>query len=346
MLARPGQALRWLREISAGPQESDMQGVPVRYPRWVSPPNRLFGWYGAALRTAQVAGELQRLARAFRPDAIVASWLPDGLTAAWLGRRLGVRVIAIADGTDVNVWPQKHRGWSYARGILNRDVDTLVYVSDKMRQVGQARGLTGKHVVLRNAVDVNLFKPGARAGESAEFALLGIGRLIAQKGYAVLLEALAHFTRCGGGPARLTLVGDGPEKSALLEQAARLGLSDLVAIAPPMRQENLVAYYQNADVFCLPSFSEGFPCVVVEALACGVPVVGSDVGGTAEALDAGSGLLVPAGDAAALGEALLQARARAWDRAAIRARAVREFSFEQWAETMMGLARGEAGQTA
>jgi len=95
-----------------------------------------------------------------------------------------------------------------------------------------------------------------------------------------------------------------------------------------MPHEKLINYYQKADVFCLPSFSEGFPCVVVEAMACGKPVVASQVGGVTEIVDDQSGIMVPPGDARALCNALLVATSRSWDSAAIRQKIVDSFSWE------------------
>ena len=169
-------------------------------------------------------------------------------------------------------------------------------------------GLHGrKNAVLHNAVDVHLFMPSPIKRENKPFTILSVGRLVPMKGFHILLSAVAQLNQSLAQPAHLILVGDGPQKEELLQKAEVLGLRDKLKIVAPMPQEQLVAYYQQADVFCLPSFSEGLPCVVVEAMACGKPVVATRVGGIPELVDEKTGILVPPGDPKSLCEALVQA---------------------------------------
>ena len=116
-----------------------------------------------------------------------------------------------------------------------------------------------------------------------------------------------------------------------------LGIVASVEFTGAVDQKELVAYYQKADVLCLSSFSEGFPCAVVEAMACGKPVVASQVGGIAEVVDSQSGILVPPGDLKLLSEALLQAKNRVWDQRMIRQRIVDGFEWGKWTQTVLQL---------
>lgn len=338
ILTRPGQAYRWMRNQAQHPCEMMLQGMPVYYPRWIYPPKRIIGWYSSYFLYFQVQNLVKKLAKSFLPDAILASWLPDAVAASLLGNTLHIPVLAIADGTDVNAMPDKYRAWNYARDILNEKADFLVFVSDALKSVGNSRGLSGrKSIVLHNAVDIHLFTPSSLVRNDGVFTILGVGRLIHAKGFQILLDAFAAFHRRLSEPARLILVGEGPQRNSLVQQAVDLGIRSSVEFVDPLEQEELVKYYQAANVFCLPSYSEGLPCVVVEAMACGKPVVASRVGGTPEVVDAQSGILVAPGDASALCEALLQAKNSVWNGEIIRKKIVDDFGWEKWAKTMIEL---------
>lgn len=342
MARKPGQGWAWIRKQRQIPENTVYQGVPVLYPKWVCPPKKVFGWFASLFQFWQARSAVLPLTKEFRPDVIVASWLPDAVAAVKLGGEVGLPVLAIADGTDVNAYPELYRGWKYARDLLNEKLDNLVFVSEALCRTGSARGLRGKkNMVLRNAVDVHLFRPAEKARGADPFTVLGIGRLVPLKGLHDLLPAFAEFRLLAGRPARLVIVGDGPEREALMRQADALGIAPAVEVLAPMQQEELVKVYQSAAVFCLPSYSEGFPCVVVEAMACGKPVIATRVGGVAEVVDETSGLLVQPGDQNGLRDALAQSAARTWDAEQIRQKIVDQYAWETWADKMIAAVRME-----
>jgi glycosyltransferase involved in cell wall biosynthesis len=155
--------------------------------------------------------------------------------------------------------------------------------------------------------------------------VLGIGRLVAQKDFATLIDAFAAVRRAR--PARLLILGEGPDRAALEAKVAALGLTDDVAM--PGFVPDPPAYLAHADVFALSSVYEGLPVVLIEALACGCPVVSTDCPtGTDEVLEGGRhGRLVPVGDAPALADAILATLQAPPDRAAL-ARRGADFSLE------------------
>lgn len=136
--------------------------------------------------------------------------------------------------------------------------------------------------------------------------LLFVGRLDVVKGVPLLLEALAEARKTL--PAlRLTLVGDGPDREALLDQARALELADIVEFAGYLSQTEVAALLAYADCLVLPSFAEGVPVVLMEAMAARLPVIATRVGGVSELVaDGVSGRLVAPGDAAALADAIRQ----------------------------------------
>jgi glycosyltransferase involved in cell wall biosynthesis len=169
-----------------------------------------------------------------------------------------------------------------------------------------------------------------------------IGRLVPQKAIHVLLDATPALLRAD--PAtRVLVVGDGPLRGALEAQASRLGIADAVTFAG--YQEDVVSAYAAMDVFVLPSRDEGFGLVFLEAMAVGVPVVGTRVIGSEDAVDDGAtGLLVPYADAPALAQAVrrllddAELRCRLRDTAAERVQ--RSSSREQFAAQVEAVYRG------
>jgi glycosyltransferase involved in cell wall biosynthesis len=135
----------------------------------------------------------------------------------------------------------------------------------------------------------------APAGAVAEPTILYVGRLVPEKGQAVLLRAVA-LLRERGRRVRATLVGEGPQRSALEALAEQLGVAGQLDFTGALGQDEIRALYETASVFCLPSFAEGIPCVLMEAMAMELPVVSTFVAGIPELVDDGhNGLLVAPG---------------------------------------------------
>lgn len=158
-------------------------------------------------------------------------------------------------------------------------------------------------------VDAELFRSdGANAraalGLTDRHLVLSVGRFVPIKNVALLIDALARMRQVDSS-AHLLLVGEGPEQRVLQQLAARLGVAGAVTFAGYVPQDRMAPYYRAADVFALPSEFDNSPNVVLEAMACGLPVVATNVGGVADYVvgDRG-GSLVPGGDADALADAL------------------------------------------
>ncbi|HZV74517.1 MAG TPA: glycosyltransferase family 4 protein [Conexibacter sp.] len=144
----------------------------------------------------------------------------------------------------------------------------------------------------------------SRNGDGARIEVLCVARLVQLKGHAVLLNALAML-HAAGVPVHATLLGDGPSRRALERLAEQLELGELVTFAGAVGQDEIASWYAAADVFCLPSFAEGLPVVLMEAMAMGLPVVASRITGVPELVEHDrSGLLVTPGRADELAAAL------------------------------------------
>ena len=147
-------------------------------------------------------------------------------------------------------------------------------------------------------------RPGRAAASTGPLNVLCVGRLVPDKGQLLLLEAMAELRERGIAVA-LTLVGDGPDRDALSLSAARLGIGGSVVLRGSLGQSDVAALYRSADVFCLPSFAEGLPVVLMEAMAHGLPVVTTRIAGVSELVDDGvNGTVIPAGRVDLLADAL------------------------------------------
>jgi glycosyltransferase involved in cell wall biosynthesis len=146
--------------------------------------------------------------------------------------------------------------------------------------------------LVRMSVDPDRYPPmieERRARAPGPLRVLFVGRLVPEKGPGVLLDAAAAMSR----PIELRVVGDGPLRDVLAAQVERLGLRDRVVLTGPLGQNELPEQYAWADAFCLPSFAEGLPVVLMEAMSTGLPVVTTRIAGIPELVEDGvSGLTV------------------------------------------------------
>ena len=202
---------------------------------------------------------------------------------------------------------------------LLASADAITCVSDRAREslaallpAARRVGIT-RHIVA--APERSAVVPRATApGDVVHFVC--VARLCTEKGIEPLLRAFAHACERGTA-ARLTLAGDGPDRDRFEQLAVALGIADRVRFRGRFPHSALGAVLGEADVFVLPSFTEGLPVAMMEAMAHGMPIVATRVGGVPEIVhDRVSGLLVPPGDA----EALCQALGRVAGDAGLRAR--------------------------
>ena len=171
----------------------------------------------------------------------------------------------------------------------------------------------GKFEISRLGVDTERFALRATKPPGDPFELVCVGRLVAAKGQHILLDALADL-RAEGRRVHLTLVGQGPDMESLKAQSSRLGLGEAVTMTGAVNQDAILDYYLRADAFVLPSFAEGLPVVLMEAMALGVPCITTHITGVPEMIRDGiEGLLVAPSDT----EGLTRAIARLMDEPAL-----------------------------
>jgi colanic acid/amylovoran biosynthesis glycosyltransferase len=243
-------------------------------------------------------GEFARVLEAFRPDVIHAHFATaPAATARELAAALGVPFTFTAHGYDVHRRPPVDFA---ARAMA---AGAVVTVSEANARAIEAFGVPRAHVrILPAGIDTARFAPGSPPAGTPH--IVCVARLNDVKNHGLLLEACAILRR-RGTPYRCTFVGDGPCRDALVDQRAALGLEGVVEFAGGATQESVLGWWRQASVGVLTSVSEGMPVALMEAAACGVPVVATAVGGVPELVEDGvTGLLAPSGDAAAVATAL------------------------------------------
>ena len=268
-----------------------------------------------------------RYAQALRTCSVLRVFQMTGaLPAVIARRRFGVPFVA-----TYGFWYERLAGSMHTR-LLRRAViamglaaaDAVICTTPELATHARRRVRGDRVHIIPNGVDTTLFTPMGRPA-SARRSILYVGRLSREKNLSALVEAVAKLA--SRFDVALRFIGDGPMRAQLAEHAEALGVD--AEFTPVVEHRRLPAIVARADVFVLPSFTEGHPKVLLEAMSCGVPCIASDVGGNRAILADGlTGLLFDLEDPGALADSLarvlgdgdLAARLGAHARAEVRER--------------------------
>ncbi len=333
---------RWSK-MAAVPSREVIEGLPVYHPRYLVTPK-----VGMSLYPVTLALSATRLIARLRRDGyelVDAHYLyPDAVAAALLTQQLHMPLVVTGRGSDINYLPEfriprRWIGWALRRADGRAAVCTAL--AHRMQELG---GGTQPTTVLRNGVDATRFAPGNRAAARRVLGLsphdtiiASVGSLIERKGHHLAIEALAQLRREGRTNLRLLIVGSGPEQQRLRRQAQQLAVDDSVILHGTLPHAEIARVFVAADLLLLASRSEGWANVLLEALACGTPVVATAVPGTVEA--AGSpdvGVLFSERSGAGVAAALRQGLGQSWNAKHIRAYA-ESFSWDETSDGQVAL---------
>jgi teichuronic acid biosynthesis glycosyltransferase TuaC len=300
-------------------------GVHVYFPRFLSVPGLFKSWDGFFM----ALGSLPTLVKLRHHFNIIDAHFayPDGYAATLLGKWLKIPVTITLRGTEVPLSKMPGRKARLLTALKNA---TRVFsVSDSLKQHVVSLGVESDKIrVIGNGIDAVKFYPLDKSVARAELkipgdakVLISVGGLVDRKGFHRVIEVLP--TLVANYPELIYLIvgGDSSEgniRERLEQQVKTLKLEANVRFLGAYPSEQLKLPLSAADLFVLATANEGWANVFLEAMACGLPVITTEVGGNKEVVnDAGLGTVVPFGDPEALLEALLQGLEAAWDRSLI-----------------------------
>lgn len=296
-------------------------GIEVHHPRFFYIPR-----FGRSLNGyffyLSLINKVKQLRKNFKFDLILAFWAyPDGFGSFLLSKYFKKPVIIKAGGSDINYntqYPLRRRIISYAL----RNSDKVISVSNALKKRMVEIGVPESKIFVNpNGVNTALFFPMSKDDCRKKLKLnlnskiiLFVGNLVSVKGINYLIEAFNKLDH-KGADLKLLIVGSGGLKTSLEEQVVKSGIKEKVLFCGKKDHEEIPIYINACDVFCLPSINEGCPNVVLEALACGKPVVASRVGGIPDMVTSDKfGVLVEPQDSVALAEGLKKALLIEWDK--------------------------------
>ncbi len=333
-----GRRFGWDRHAWV-PAVETRHGLAVWHPRFAVIPKIGMNWAPDLLAAAAVPALRRLLDHGAKIDVIDAHYVyPDGVAAVMLARRFGLPVTITARGSDITQLPDYKVPRRRIIAALQA-ADALIGVSAALCEAMIGLGADPARVhVLRNGIDLAMFRPADPAPARAELGLaatdrlmVAVGHLIARKRHDLTISALPALPG-----THLAILGDGPERASLAALAARLGVAERVHLLGSRPHASLPLWYSAADVSVLASTREGWANVLLESMACGTPVIASNIAGNPEVVQGPeAGLILRENTPDALADAALQLAAAPPDRAATRAYAER-FG---WQETTEGQLR-------
>ncbi|MCW5652271.1 glycosyltransferase family 4 protein [Hydrogenophaga sp.] len=330
-------------QFAATPRFEHRNGLDVHHPRYLLLPKvgMNLAPYAMALGALPTLRRLQR--EGFDFDLIDAHYYyPDGVAAGLLSRWLGKPFVVTARGTDLNLIPK----YPFPRKLILRTAQeasaSIGVCQALMTTLKELGAEESKLNTLRNGVDLERFVPEPRQAarerlglEPGGTYLLSVGHLIERKGHHLAIDALPELPH-----VQLLVAGAGPELARLQAQAARLGVKERVRFVGVVPQTELKWWYSAADALALCSSREGWANVLLEAMACGTPVIASNIWGTPEVVSTSSaGLLMDERSGAGVARAWRQLFDHYPAREATRAHA-EQFSWTATTEGQLRLFRG------
>lgn len=295
------------------PDDEEMDGVRVKRFRYIWPVSRQAVAYGGGIPTNLANSWITRLQIPFflfgfwlkalgavrRCDLVHCHWTISGLVAYLAARWCGRPIALSVRGSDIHL--MKNGFMRRLNRVIYGRMDIVVGVSEDIAGKLEGVGVEKEKIrVVYNGV-AERFQPGDRGDARSrlqlppdKFILLFVGLLVPVKGLEVLLEAVKLV-----GDARLlcVLVGEGSQREELKKKGVDEGISEQLVFAGRSPSQEIPLWMNGADLLVLPSYSEGRPNVVLEAQACGLPVIATRVGGTPELIqDENNGLLIESGN--------------------------------------------------
>ncbi|PKO45790.1 MAG: glycosyl transferase family 1 [Betaproteobacteria bacterium HGW-Betaproteobacteria-4] len=334
-------------QFAATPGFEHRNGIEVFHPRYFLPPKIGMNLAPHTLAACALPTIRKLLHEGFDFDLIDAHYYyPDGIAAGIIARQLGKPFVVTARGTDLNLIPQH----AYPRKLIvqtaaaaHASIGVCKALMDSLAGLGAAP--KNLHV-FRNGVDLERFSPEEASLARTKLSLpddrtilLSVGHLVERKGHHIAIEALSKLPE----DVLLVIAGSGPERQSLAVLAGKLGVADKVRFTGQLENSELRSWYSAADALVLCSSREGWANVLLESMACGTPVIATNIWGTPEVVSTPvAGRLMDDRTPAALALSFAALFADYPSRADVRAHA-EKFSWEATTAAQLALFRSMTG---
>lgn len=334
-------------QFAATPGFEHRNGIDVSHPRYFLPPKVGMNVAPHTLAACAMPTIRKLLQDGFDFDLIDAHYYyPDGVAAGIIAKQLGKPFVVTARGTDLNLIPQH----AYPRKLIIQtaaaafaSIGVCKALMDSLAGLGAE---PNKLHVFRNGVDLERFRPEEASLTRKKLGLpgdrtilLSVGHLVERKGHHIAIEALVKLPE----NVFLVIAGSGPERQSLEALAGKLGVADKVRFTGQLENSDLRSWYSAADALVLCSSREGWANVLLESMACGTPVIATNIWGTPEVVSTPvAGRLMADRTPAALALSFAALFADYPSRADVRAHA-EKFSWETTTASQLALFRSMTG---
>ena len=238
------------------------------------------------------------------PDLIAGHFAVHSGWLAWkLSLLLGVPFVLHEHASPFSMYLEVRHSAQLAREAI-RNAARVIAVSPHLEREILVFEPGARTTVVGNLVDTEFFTPGDSVAERKAFRFLFVGNLVEQKGAIYLLRAARLLAEESGAQFEIVIAGDGPLRAFLQEEAIQLGISSTCIFVGGLPHDQIRDQMRACDALVMPSLYESFCIVLAEAMACGKPVISTRCGGPEYVVESGAGLLVEAGNPAALSGAM------------------------------------------
>ncbi len=296
-------------QFASTPRFETRKGVEVYHPRYFLPPKVGMNVAPYTLARAALPTIRKLINDGYDFDLIDAHYYyPDGVAASFIAKALGKPFVVTARGTDLNLIPEYEKPRKLILETAERASASIGVCKALMDRLAELGADPAKLHTLRNGVDLERFKPIDRKLARQRLGLaedqpiyISVGHLVERKGHHIAIEAMVRLSN-----SLLLIAGSGPESGRLQQLATQLGVDDRVRFLGQIANDQLNTWYSAADALFLCSSREGWANVLLESMACGTPVVATNIWGTPEVVSSQiAGRLMCERSAAALCESVL-----------------------------------------
>lgn len=317
------------------PKHLVMDGIEVCYVRWYWLPHKFFWGFDAEFLHLFGGLTISRLIKYFKPEAIISSYLSPGAAyAKYVKKKFAVSYVSILEGSDVKMVPYEYSGIDRIVRDVNKYVDKIIFPSHSLKNETMNKLGLKPSLVIQNGFDADLFYLNNEESKNVteRIRLVSVGRLINIKGHDILLEVMSKLE----SRFSLHLVGSGDLKNKYDDYVENKHLSDRVQLVGEVHHPLLRELFQTCDIGCMPSRMESFGIALIEMMACGLPVVASDIPSFKELIiDGFNGFLFRKDDPEDMKQKIMLSAKHPWDHRKISKWVFDNFSSDRWAKEIL-----------